>query len=57
MRFSVLRWFSLLAMIILTRGLVDSPTRYGGNLVIIMIIRKNNVGNCPEKFSYTFISF
>ena len=33
-RFSVLRWFSLLAMIILMKGLVDSPIRYGGNIVI-----------------------
>ena len=41
-RFSVLRWFSLLAMIILMKGLVDSPIRYGGN-IIIMIIMNNTV--------------
>ena len=37
-RFSVLRWFSLLAMIILMKGLVDSPIRYGGNIIIMIIM-------------------
>ena len=41
-RFSVLRWFSLLATIIQMKGLVDSPIRYGGN-IIIMIIMNNTV--------------
>ena len=50
-RFSVLRWFSLLAMIILMKGLVDSPIRYGGK-IRIMIIMNNTVRDLLFNFFF-----